>query len=77
MIESLTGQGISVVHACRMLDVVLAGLRGDVTVKELCRSHEIAEALTGHRFSVQMVWPVFAGLGRLSDRLVRPEIASG
>ena len=27
------------------LEIVLAGLRGDVTVKELCRSHEIAETL--------------------------------
>ena len=27
------------------LEIVLAGLRGDVTVKELCRTHEIAETL--------------------------------
>ena len=27
------------------LGIVLAGLRGDVSVKELCRQHEIAEAL--------------------------------
>ncbi len=26
-------------------EIVLAGLRGDVTVKELCRQHEIAETL--------------------------------
>jgi transposase len=27
------------------LEIVLAGLRGDVSVKELCRQHEIAETL--------------------------------
>ena len=27
------------------LEIVLAGLRGDVSVKELCRTHEIAETL--------------------------------
>jgi transposase len=26
-------------------EIVLAGLRGDVSVKELCRQHEIAETL--------------------------------
>jgi transposase-like protein len=31
--------------AQQKLEIVLAGLRGDVTVKELCRSHEIAETL--------------------------------
>ena len=29
--------------AQQKLEIVLAGLRGDVTVKELCRSHEIVE----------------------------------
>ena len=28
------------------MEIVLIGLRGDVTVKELCRSHEIAETLS-------------------------------
>jgi transposase-like protein len=27
------------------LEIVLAGLRGDVSVKELCRQHQIAETL--------------------------------
>jgi transposase len=27
------------------LEIVVAGLRGDVSVKELCRQHEIAETL--------------------------------
>ena len=31
--------------AQQKLEIVLAGLRGDVSVKELCRSHEIAETL--------------------------------
>ena len=31
--------------AQQKLEIVLAGLRGDVTVKELCRSHQIAETL--------------------------------
>jgi transposase len=31
--------------AQQKLEVVVAGLRGDVTVKELCRQHEIAETL--------------------------------
>jgi transposase len=31
--------------AQQKLEIVLAGLRGDVTVKELCRQHEIAETL--------------------------------
>jgi transposase len=31
--------------AQQKLEVVLAGLRGDVSVKELCRQHEIAETL--------------------------------
>jgi transposase len=31
--------------AQKKLEIVLAGLRGDVTVKELCRQHEIAETL--------------------------------
>jgi transposase-like protein len=29
----------------KKLEVVLAGLRGDVSVKDLCRQHEIAETL--------------------------------
>jgi transposase-like protein len=29
----------------RKLGIVLAGLRGDVSVKELCRQHEIGETL--------------------------------
>jgi transposase-like protein len=31
--------------AQQKLEIVLAGLRGDVSVKELCRQHEIAETL--------------------------------
>ena len=31
--------------AQQKLEIVVAGLRGDVTVKELCRQHEIAETL--------------------------------
>jgi transposase-like protein len=31
--------------AQQKLEIVLAGLRGDVSVKELCRRHEIAETL--------------------------------
>jgi transposase len=31
--------------AQQKLEILLAGLRGDVSVKELCRQHEIAEAL--------------------------------
>src|SRR2546421_7053741 len=31
--------------AQQKLEIVLAGLRGDVSVKELCRTHEIAETL--------------------------------
>ena len=31
--------------AQQKLEMVLAGLRGDVSVKELCRQHEIAETL--------------------------------
>ena len=31
--------------AQKKLEIVLAGLRGDVSVKELCRQHEIAETL--------------------------------
>ena len=31
--------------AQQKLEIVLAGLRGDVQVKELCRRHEIAETL--------------------------------
>jgi transposase len=31
--------------AQQKLEVVLAGLRGEVSVKELCRQHEIAETL--------------------------------
>jgi transposase-like protein len=31
--------------APQKLEIVLAGLRGDVSVKELCRQHEIAETL--------------------------------
>ncbi len=31
--------------ARQKLEVVLAGLRGEVSVKELCRGHEIAETL--------------------------------
>jgi transposase len=31
--------------AQQKLEIVLAGLRGDVAVKELCRQHEIAETL--------------------------------
>ena len=31
--------------AQQKLEIVLAGLRGEVSVKELCRQHEIAEAL--------------------------------
>jgi transposase-like protein len=31
--------------AQRKLELVLAGLRGDVSVKKLCRQHEIAETL--------------------------------
>ncbi len=31
--------------AQQKLEIVLAGLRGDVQVKELCRQHEIAETL--------------------------------
>ncbi len=33
------------VTAQQKLEIVLAGLRGDVQVKELCRQHEIAETL--------------------------------
>jgi transposase-like protein len=29
----------------KKLEIVLAGLRGDVSVKDLCRQHEIAETL--------------------------------
>ena len=32
--------------AKQKLEIVLAGLRGDVSVKELCRRHEIAETQT-------------------------------
>jgi transposase len=32
-------------RAQKKLEIVLAGLRGDVSVKELCRQHEIAETL--------------------------------
>ena len=31
--------------AQQKLEIVVAGLRGDVSVKELCRQHEIAETL--------------------------------
>jgi transposase-like protein len=31
--------------AQQKLEIVLAGLRGEVSVKELCRQHEIAETL--------------------------------
>ena len=31
--------------AQQKLEIVLAGLRGDVSVEELCRPHEIAETL--------------------------------
>ena len=31
--------------AQQKLEIVLAGLRGDVSVKDLCRRHEIAETL--------------------------------
>jgi transposase-like protein len=31
--------------AQQKLEIVLVGLRGDVTVKDLCRQHEIAETL--------------------------------
>ena len=31
--------------AQQKLEIVVAGLRGEVTVKELCRQHEIAETL--------------------------------
>src|SRR2546423_2573666 len=31
--------------AQQKLEIVVAGLRGDVSVKELCRRHEIAETL--------------------------------
>ena len=31
--------------AQQKLEIVLAGLRGDVSVKEVCRQHEIAETL--------------------------------
>src|SRR5437763_11388566 len=31
--------------AQQKLEIVLAGLRGDVSVKDLCRQHEIAETL--------------------------------
>jgi transposase-like protein len=29
----------------KKLEIVIAGLRGDVTVKDLCRQHQIAETL--------------------------------
>ena len=32
-------------RAQQKLEIVLAGLRGDVSVRELCRRHEIAETL--------------------------------
>jgi transposase-like protein len=32
-------------RAQRKLEIVVAGLRGDVAVKELCRQHQIAETL--------------------------------
>lgn len=44
-IELATQRGYRKFTARQKLEVVLAGLRGDTSVKDLCREHEIAETL--------------------------------
>ncbi len=53
-IELATQRNYRKFTAQQKLEIVLAGLRGDRTVKEVCREHEIAEPNTASAVSTRI-----------------------